>query len=123
MADCIKPKYQTIRAFQRIKKLLSEYKRVRVVFRDYNYSNVVQEFERTRVLTFDGDAQVKYRSTWTKKYGIYSKSCFLSSKKTQDMKGLLDAMFEHDLSVKIVPIEIHYGWFFLKKEKFKCSTK
>lgn len=115
----IKLTYKTKLAYRKIKKVLAEYPKVRIVFQELRYnSEELLDSYRRRVITKDGMSKVSYsRHRNPKEFTTYSESCFLAERKIKDLDNTIEEMKKHDLRVKIIPIEIHYGWLFLKREK------
>lgn len=109
--------YRIRKAYKVIDKMLKEHGKVRIVFQDWcHWDQAFREDSRRRVIEIDGSCKVAYKSNGYKKYSGYSTSCFWHHREKKTLKGTLMAMKKHDGN-HIIPMEIHYGWFFMKKEK------
>ena len=104
------------KAHKRIKELIQKHGKVRIIFQDWSQfgQSFMNNFRR-RVIDKTGYCKVAYKSDGYTKYSGYSTSCFYSYSEDKSLNGILKAMKEHDGNYQI-PIEVHYGWFFTKKE-------
>lgn len=114
----MKPKcqrYKISKKYKMIAEMLEKHGKIRVVFQNFDrYGNEYQQDFRRRILKDNGDSQVAYMTNGHTKYSGYSSSCFLSNRNEKTLKETLRCMRLHD-SEHIMPVEIHYGWFFRKK--------
>jgi hypothetical protein len=103
-------------AYLKLTILLKKYKRVRVVIQQYDYYN--DQFYkdlRKRTLYADGRSLVSYKGDSYNNWSGFIKSCFMEDIKKPSLKVLLKEMKKHD-SLYLIPVEVQYGWFYLKKE-------
>lgn len=108
------PRYKIKRAHKVIRDMLTKHGRIRVVFADFSQYTGYSGSQRRRILTKDGYSKVAYKGIDHKKFSGYMPSCFMGNRKEKTLKETLKCMRKHD-GFHIVPIEIHYGWFFMKK--------
>lgn len=109
--------YHIRKAYKLMDKLIKEHGKIRVVFQDWcHWDQSFRDDSRRRVLSADGRCKVAYKSNGYQKYSGYSASCFWHHAEKKDIKNILKEMRKHDGN-HIIPMEIHYGWFFMKKEK------
>lgn len=114
----MKPKcqrYKISKKYKMILEMLEKHGKIRVVFQNFDrYGNEYLPDYRRRVLDTDGNSKVAYMTNGHTKYSGYSSSCFLGNRNEKTLKETLRCMRLHD-SEHIMPVEIHYGWFFRKK--------
>lgn len=116
--------YQLRKMDKEIEKLIAKHGRVRVIFAHCYYDSSEKKHKpnndmRRRVFTKDGKSVVSYKGETYTKWSGYSTSCFVclsGPDKPKDYKQTLKLMRKHD-STWLMPIEVHYGWFFRKKVK------
>lgn len=111
-------KYIVRKRIKAIQALIEQHGRIRVTFQEFWYDHnqdkhVPSDSLRRRILDKKGNSKVSYKGATFNKWSGYSTSCFVSGENVKDFKEMLKLMYKHD-QPKILPIEVHYGWFFRK---------
>lgn len=116
--------YQLRKMDKEIEKLIAKHGRVRVIFANCYYDPSEKKHKpnndmRRRIMTKDGKSKVSYKGADYEKWSGYSTSCFVNCASPESIKSHKDTlklMRKHD-SNWLMPVEVHYGWFFRKKVK------